>query len=65
MLVDRVLSCDDRRQGPKVGTGDLLLLEVQPLVDVLEAKGELFEPLVVDLVEVDAAVAASDAAVEA
>ena len=64
VFVDGALGGHDRRQRPEVCPGDLLLLQVQLLVDVLQADGELLEALVVDLVEVDAAVAASDAAVE-
>ncbi len=64
MFVDGILGGHDGRQGPEVCPGDLQLLQAQLLVDLFEADGELVEAGVVDLVEVDAAVAAADAAVK-
>ena len=64
VLVDGALGGHDRRQGPEVRPRDLKLLEVQLVVDALEADGEVLKALVVALFEVDAAVAASDATVE-
>ncbi len=64
MFVDGTLCGDDGSQGPEVSPGDRDLFEPQLLVGLLQLNGEVFEAHVVDLVEVDAPVAAAYATVK-
>ena len=64
MFVDGTFGSDDGSQGPKVSPGDGDLFEGQLFVRLLELDGEVLEAHVVDLVEVDAPVAAAYATVK-
>jgi len=64
VFVDGTFGGDYGSQSPEISPGDLDLFEAQLFVGLLELNGEVLEAHVVDLVEVDAPVAATNATVE-
>ncbi len=64
MQLDSQFNCDGSGQGPEVSPGYTLISKVEVSVEFLQGRNNAVESSVVGLVLIEAAVAATDAAVE-